>query len=65
MPPSSNLLDQINSYLETLRTAVTSVKGTTTDLSRLEDLTVNDTPDVVKIFLHIGGPHVLDKKTNK
>jgi hypothetical protein len=64
MTPSSSLLDQINSYLETRQTAILFVKDITTELPQLEDLKVNDTPDFAKTFLDIGGPHVLDKKTN-
>lgn len=65
MPPSPELLDEINSYLETRKTAVAFVKDTINELLQLQDLKVNDTPDFARSFLDIGGPHVLDKKTNK
>jgi hypothetical protein len=65
MLPSPELLDQINSVLETRKTAVAFIKNTTYELLQLQDLKVNNTPDFAKSFLNIGGPHVLDKKTNK
>ena len=65
MPPSSKLLDQINSYLETRRTAVTVAKDTPTQLPQLQHLKVNNTLDFAKTFLDTGGSHVLDRKANK
>lgn len=65
MPPSSELLHQINSYLETCKPTVPIIKDTPTQVPHLQDLKVNDTPDFAKTFLDIGGPHVLEKKANK
>lgn len=65
MPSSSEILDQINSYLETRNTAIPVIKDTHTQLPHFQTLKVNETPDFAKTFLDIGGPHVLDKKTNK
>lgn len=65
MLPSSKLVDYINSYLETRKSAVPFVKDIITKLPQLQDLKVDDTPDFAKIFLDTGGPHVLDKKANK
>jgi hypothetical protein len=64
MPSSSKLLDQINSYLGTRKSAVPYVNNTTTQLPQLQHLTVNDAPDFVKAFFDSGGSHVLETKTN-
>jgi hypothetical protein len=64
MPPSSSLLELINSYLETRPSAVPFLKDTT-ELPQLKDLTVNDTPAPTKTSPHLGGPRILDKKANK
>lgn len=65
MQPSSKLLDQINSYIETRKSAIPDVKKTTTQLPQLQHLIVNGTPDFAKAFLDGRGSHVLETKTNK